>query len=85
MGTGSAVLNMEDLRRTVAEVIERDPEEVTNDALFIQELEVDSLLALEVLVVLERRYGVKIEEERLAEITCLQRAYEIVAEKLGLA
>jgi acyl carrier protein len=81
----NAVLDKEDLRRTVADVLEREPEEITDHVLFVDELAVDSLVALEVLVVLERRYGVKIEEERLREITCLQRAYEVVAEKLESA
>jgi acyl carrier protein len=83
--TGNTVLDKEDLRQTIATVVEADPAEVTDEALFIEDLGVDSLIALEVLVVLERKYGVKLDESRLTEITCLRRAYEVIAQELGEA
>jgi acetyl-CoA carboxylase biotin carboxylase subunit len=79
----SAVLDKEELRHTVAEVLELEPGQVTDDVRFVEELDVDSLMALEVMVVLERKYGVKLAEDQLQEITCLQRVHDILAEKLG--
>lgn len=81
--TGSPKLDKEDLRNTIADVIDRDVEDVQDTTLFMADLNVDSLIALEVLVVLERRYGVKLEESQLRDITCLQRAYEVISEKMG--
>jgi acyl carrier protein len=81
----TAVLDKEDLRSTVAEVLDVDLEDVGDETLFIDELEVDSLMALEVMVVLEKKYQVKLAEEELKEITCLRRAYELLSGKLAVA
>jgi|GEM_PF-2557835 hypothetical protein len=65
----------EDLRATVARVLEVDVEEVTDTASFVDDLGADSLIGLEVIVVLEKRYGVKLTESALRNITCLDDAY----------
>lgn len=76
-------LDLEDLRQTVAEVLDVDEADVTDDAHFVDELGADSLLGLEVMVVLERKYGVKFAEEELKQVTCLRGAYDLVAGKLA--
>lgn len=81
----STTLDKEQLRRTIAETLDVDVAEVTDEADFTKDLDVDSLMALEVMVVLERTYKVKLEERRLKDVTCLQRAYDMLAEKLGAA
>jgi acyl carrier protein len=81
----TAVLDKEELRSTVAEVLDVDLEDVGDDTLFIDDLEVDSLMALEVMVVLEKKYQVKLDESELKEITCLRRAYELLTGKLAAA
>ncbi|HEY4022447.1 MAG TPA: phosphopantetheine-binding protein [Pseudonocardiaceae bacterium] len=81
----TAVLEKEDLRVTVAEVLDVDEESVTDEALFIDDLGVDSLMALEVMVVLEKKYGVKLDESELREVTCLQKAHDLIEGKLQAA
>lgn len=76
------ILDLEDLRTTVAEVLDVDVAEVTDDVHFIEDLGVDSLMALEVMVVLEKKYGIKIKETELREVTNLKRAYDLISEKL---
>ncbi|ARF65327.1 MULTISPECIES: acyl carrier protein [Streptomyces] len=78
----AAVLEKEDLRSTVADVLDVSESELTDDAQFVGDLGVDSLMALEVMVVLEKKYGVKLGESELKEVTCLQRAYDLLATKL---
>lgn len=75
-------IDREDLRTLVAETLDLDVAEVTDTADFVNELDVDSLMALEVMVVLERRYSVKLDEKRLAEITSLDNAHRLLAEAL---
>lgn len=82
MSDDVAVLDKEQLRATIADVLDVEVAAVTDDANFIKDLEVDSLMALEVMVVLEKRYRVKLAESELKEITCLQRAYDLLGEKL---
>ena len=79
------VLDKEELRATVADILDLDVEEVADDALFVEDLDVDSLIALEVMVVLERKYGVKLAESELKDVTSLERAYDLLAEKLQAA
>lgn len=76
-------LDKEELRVTIADVLDVDAESVTDEANFVDDLDVDSLMALEVMVVLEKRYAVELAESELKEVTCLQRAYDLLATKLA--
>ena len=82
---GASVLDKQELRQLIADTLDVDVADVTDDAQFIEDLEVDSLMALEVMVVMERTYQVKIEESRLREITCLADAYNLLTDKLAAA
>ena len=76
-------LDLDELRRTVAEVLDVDPVDVTDDAVFTDDLGGNSLLALEVLVVLEKKYGVSFTEAEAASLTSLPRTWELLSAKLG--
>jgi acyl carrier protein len=78
-------VDKQELRQLIADTLDVDVADVTDDAQFTEDLEVDSLMALEVMVVLEQRYRVKIEESRLPEITCLTDAYNLLTDKLAAA
>ncbi|MEK8171047.1 acyl carrier protein [Streptomyces sp. M19] len=65
MADAPVVLELEDLRAFVADVLDVDEEEVTDEADFVKELGVDSLMALEVMVVLEKRYAIKLQEHEI--------------------
>jgi acyl carrier protein len=82
--TGTVMLEKEDLRRFIAEILEVSPAELTDEVNFEAGLGVDSLIALEVVVLLERRYKVKFDESKLAEITCLAAVYEMMLVKLAV-
>ncbi|WP_069816844.1 acyl carrier protein [Streptomyces sp. TP-A0874] len=78
-----AVLDKEDLRETVAQALDTEADQVTDTASFVDDLEVDSLMSLEVVVVLEKKYGVKFQEAELKQVSCLQNAYDLLVEKLA--
>lgn len=80
--TTAPVLDKEQLRDLVADVLDLDIAEVTDDAHFTEDLDVDSLMALEITVRLEKEYGVKLAEPELASITSLQGTYELLDRKL---
>lgn len=83
MTTNPAIaLDKEDLRKIVADALDTEVAEVTDDADFVDDLAVDSLMALEVVVVLEKRYGVRLSQSELRQVTCLRNAYELLAAKL---
>lgn len=57
----------------VAEVTELGEKEIweKRDANFFKDLEIDSLLALEILALVEKKFKVQIPEEKLIDITSL--------------
>lgn len=56
------------VRNLIAEVTERTPAEISDTALFEDELEVDSLMALEMMVALDKKYNIDIPEEEFTEL-----------------
>jgi acyl carrier protein len=80
-GTGS--IDKEELRAIVAEVLDVDAGEIGDESSFVDDLEVDSLMALEIVVVLEKKYRVKLAERELKQISCLNNAYELMSAKLA--
>ncbi|HEX6074142.1 MAG TPA: acyl carrier protein [Micromonosporaceae bacterium] len=76
-------LDPEELRRFVADVLDVEVDNVTDDAHFVAELGVDSLKALEVLVALERKYQIKISEDEVRDMTTFAEVRDLVAGKLA--
>ncbi|MDD4956774.1 MAG: acyl carrier protein [Candidatus Omnitrophica bacterium] len=72
----------EDLKKIISEVIEADPEEVTLTAKFVEDLGMDSMMALEILAAIEKKYGIQIPESNLANLTDLQEAIKVTKEYL---
>lgn len=66
----------------VAELSEQEIWEKRNAHLF-EELGLDSLLALEIVAALERKYRIEVPEERVVEVTTLMEAINLVHEILG--
>lgn len=82
MADATAALDLDELRTFVAEVLDVDEEEVTDEADFVKDLGVDSLMALEVMVELEKKYAVKLEEREMKSITTLRKVHDLLAAKL---
>lgn len=81
--TNTTRIDVDDLRRTVARILDVEPADVTDDARFVEDLGGNSLLALEVLVELEERYGVRFTAAEAALMTSLPATCELLAAKLG--
>lgn len=74
---------MEELRGIVAEVLEVEPEELTDTGDFMDDYDADSLRAIEVLARLDKKYKVEIPQEELAEMRNLKAVYDAVAKYAG--
>lgn len=81
--TNTSRIDVDDLRRAVAQILDVEPADVTDDARFVEDLGGNSLLALEVLVMLEEKYGVRFSAAEAALLTSLPRTCEVLAAKLG--
>jgi acyl carrier protein len=72
----------EELRELIAEIAEKD--EIPDDVAF-KDLGIDSMMGVEIVAAIERKYQVKIEDAELAQITTLNSSMELVTKKLGTA
>ncbi len=79
---------MDTLLKEIAEIIapiaECEVEDVTPDVDLPNALEIDSLRGLEIMVMIERKYKVKLSEERLPEMTTPRSIAKMIAEQLEL-
>ncbi|MGW3078708.1 MULTISPECIES: acyl carrier protein [unclassified Kitasatospora] len=69
----------EKIREIVAEVLEADIADLTDEQSFVDDLEADSLLVIEIISRFERDLHIKIPKDDLSELDTLPEAYELVA------
>jgi acyl carrier protein len=74
---------LEELREISADVLELDPEELTDTADFVEVFGADSLRAIEILARIEKKYRVDIPQSELPKMQNLLAVYEIVARQAG--
>ena len=67
----------QEVRNIIAEIIEMEPGKIPPDAHLVEDLGMDSMMALEILAAIEKRFRIKIPEEDLPKITTLNRAVEL--------
>ena len=71
---------MEDIREIVAEVLELEPEEVSDTSLFMEDHDADSLRAIEILARLEKKYDVEIPQSELPKMVNMTEVYAVLSE-----
>lgn len=69
----------------VATIVEVDPDELwrKRDQHFVTDLGIDSMLALEILASLEKKFRIEIPEENVLDLTTLQSTIDLVRRKLS--
>lgn len=70
----------EELRAMIAEIAEMD--EIPDDVSF-KDLGIDSMMGVEIVAAIERKYQVKIEDAELVQVTTLNASMALVQKKLG--
>jgi acyl carrier protein len=78
MANVSAEEIRQEIKRLIAEVTEREPDEITDTALFADELGVDSLMAMEVMVAVDKKYKINIPEDEFAKIKNVNDTVDVV-------
>ena len=71
-----------EIRDVVAEVAELDPASIDLDTPF-PEADIDSLLAMEIAVHVERRFGVRFEDTDMKRVQSVADLARLVAERSG--
>ncbi|MDG9705863.1 acyl carrier protein [Streptomyces sp. DH37] len=80
--SAETTLDVSELRELVADTLDVEPSELTDEALLIEELEVDSVVALELAVTLEQRYRIEIPEEELGTVRRFPDIEALLSRKL---
>lgn len=70
-------------RDCAVEVLSVDAAKVTKEAKFAEDLDADSLDLVELVMALEEKFDVSIEEEELEGIETVGAAFELVEKKLA--
>ncbi len=71
------------VKKMIADVTERDVKEISDTALFREELGVDSLLAMEIMVNMDKKYKIDIPEEEFQKIRNVDDAVATVERHLN--
>jgi len=69
-----------EIRDLVAKITETDPEKITSGASFVEDLGMDSMMALEILAAIEKKYKIQIPEEKLGRISNLTEVMALTKE-----
>ncbi|HSL58261.1 MAG TPA: acyl carrier protein [Acidimicrobiales bacterium] len=74
--------NFERFKKCAVEVLAVEPDQVTREAKFADDLDADSLDLVELVMALEEEFDVSVEEEELEGIETVGAAFDLVAAKL---
>ncbi len=80
--SGKGINVEKDMRALVAEILEAQPEELDLSAKFVKDLGMDSMMALEILAGIEKKYRIVIPEDMLSKFIDLAETIKIVTEIL---
>jgi acyl carrier protein len=67
-----------EIKRLIANVTEREPEEISDTAHYMDELGVDSLMAMEVMIAVDKKYKINIPEEEYNKATNVDQSVKMV-------
>jgi acyl carrier protein len=71
------------IREVAAEVLSVEPDKVTEEARFKEDLDADSLDLVELVMGLEERFDIEVPEDDLEGVTTIGQAVDLVLAKVG--
>ncbi|KMJ56145.1 acyl carrier protein [Bacillus sp. LL01] len=71
-------VEVQKLKEIIAEVLEVEVEEVEMETDLVEELEADSMMALEIMATIEKEFGMKIPEDELPNFGSLKEISEVL-------
>lgn len=71
------------IKQIVSDILEIEPTEMTQNSLFKEDHDADSLRAIEILASLEKAFCVEIPQDALVRMVNLQGVFEVVREAAG--
>ncbi len=71
-----------ELREIIANITEIEPSEIKLESSFVEDLGMDSMMALEILAAMEKKYKIQVPEEKLGKLTNLKETINLTKEYL---
>jgi len=71
-------MELEKLKKVIAEVLSVDPEEITMETTFVDDLGADSLDVFQIIMGLEEEFDIEIPPEKAEKITTVGEAVELI-------
>ncbi len=69
-----------DVKALVAQITEISPSDLKEDARFTEDLGVDSMMALEIVASIEKKYKAVIPEDKIPTVQSLRNVYDMLEE-----
>ena len=76
-------MEFEKLQEIIAEVLNVDPEEITMDTTFVDDLGADSLDVFQIIMGIEEEFDIEIPAEKAEKITTVEEAVELIKAALN--
>ncbi len=73
----------EEIKKLIARVTEREPEEILDEAHYMEELGVDSLMAMEVMIAIDKKFKIDIPEDEFNHATNVNASVALVEKWLS--
>lgn len=73
---------IEEVRRFLSEVFDREESLLTPEADFMRDLEVSSLMSIELAAELQKKYGLKVVQRDLDELSCLSKVVKFINQRI---
>ena len=74
----------EKIRNIIADVLNVDPDEITEETTFAQDLDADSLDEYQIIMEVEDRFGIEVPVESIENIKTVGEALEIIRNIRGV-
>lgn len=72
----------DEILEIVSMIIDKEPNEIQPNAHLVEDLGADSMMALEILAALEKKYSIIIPEEKLGSLSTVNKIVSLVMEIL---
>lgn len=76
-------MEFEKLKKVIAEVLSVDPDEITMDTTFTDDLGADSLDLFQIIMGIEEEFDIEIPAEKAENITTVEEAVELIKSEIN--
>lgn len=76
-------MEFEKLKQIIADVLNVDPDEVTMETTFMEDLGADSLDVYQIIMGIEEEFDIEISAEMAEKISTVEEAIELIRDEIG--